>query len=165
MYVFQDHRNARPSNSDATVNLPMGIPNTTDDTLIIMIVGGVVTVIAIIVIIICIFRLRSSNQHEENVHAAMASNLHEASMLRPPSTYSGKINQDHYMNTFNGSTLGHTNNTAILPAASLSPTSMQMLPFVQALPMIHSATSQQIYGYYENSVPMYVTNTDSKLDR
>ena len=100
------------------------------------------------------------------MQAAMASSIHEASMIRPASAYSGKLNQDLYVSTYNGSTLGHN------AANSLSATPVQMMPFVQTMPMVHpmhqsSTTPQPIYGYYDNSpVPIYVTcPSENKFDR
>lgn len=140
--------------------------SSTDDTMIIGIVGSVVAFIAIIIITICICRLRWSNQMQEARNAAMAaSSIHEASMIRPASAYSGKMNpHDLYIGSYNGSTLGHGGNNSIPPA-----TSVQMMPYVQPMHVMHtinttSPSSQQIYGYYDNSsLPMYVT--ENKLDR
>jgi len=140
--------------------------SSTDDTLIIGIVGSVVTFIAIVIITICICRLRWSNQMQEARIAAMAaSSIHEASMIRPASAYSGKINShDLYINSYNGSTLGRGGNNSIPPA-----TPVQMMPYVQPIHMMHAMSpsppsSQQIYGYYDNpSPPVYIT--ENKLDR
>ncbi|TGZ53903.1 Chaoptin [Temnothorax longispinosus] len=129
----------------------------TDDTLIIGIVGSVVAFIAIIIITICICRLRWSNQMQEARIAAMAaSSIHEASMIRPASAYSGKINpHDLYVSSYNGSTLERGGNT------NPSATPVQMMPYVQPIHMMHamsslSPSSQQIYGYYDNpSLPVY----------
>lgn len=140
--------------------------SSTDDTLIIGIVGSVVAFIAIIIITICICRLRWSNQMQEARIAAMtASSIHETSMIRPTSAYSGKINpQDLYVSSYNGSTLGRGGNNSIPSTAP-----MQMMPYMQSIQMVHAInppppTSQQIYGYYDNpSLPVYVT--ENKLDR
>lgn len=140
--------------------------SSTDDTMIIGIVGSVVAFIAIIIIIICICRLRWSNQMQEARIAAMAaSSIHEASMIRPASAYSGKMNpHDLYIGSYNGSTLGRGGNNSIPPA-----TSVQMMSYVQPMHVMHTintspSSSQQIYGYYDNSsLPMYVT--ENKLDR
>lgn len=135
--------------------------SSTDDTLIIGIVGGVVAFIAIIVIVICICRLRWSSQMNEARMAAVASSIHEASMIRPGSAYSGKINHDLYVGSYNGSTLGRGNGTA---------TPVQMMPYVQPMHVMHAMgppPSQQIYGYYDNSsLPVYVgCPSESKMDR
>lgn len=141
--------------------------SSTEDTLIIGIVGGVVAFIAIIVIAICICRLRWSSQMQEARLAAMtASSIHEASMIRPMSTYSGKINPHEavYMGSYNGSTLGRGGNS--IPPV----TPVQIMPYVQPMHVMHAMGSsplpsvQQIYGYHENSpLPMYAR--DNKLDR
>lgn len=140
--------------------------SSTDDTLIIGIVGSVVAFIAIIIITICICRLRWSNQMQEaRIAAITASSIHETSMIRPTSAYSGKINpHDLYVNSYNGSTLGRDGNNSIP-----SPAPMQMMPYVQPLHMVHAMnpslpSSQQIYGYYDNPpLPVYIT--ENKLDR
>jgi len=140
--------------------------SSTDDTLIIGIVGGVVAFIAIIVIAICICRLRWSNQMTEARMAAMAaSSIHEASMIRPASAYSGKLNpHDVYMNSYNGSTLGRGGNGSMSPA-----TPVQMMPYVQPMHAMHAMglpppPSSQLYGYYDTS-PFSVYVTENKLDR
>lgn len=145
----------------------MGSISSTDDTLIIGIVGGVVAFIAIIVIAICICRLRWSSQMNEARMAAMAaaSSIHEASMIRPTSAYSGKINpHDLYVSSYNGSTLGRAGNGSATP--------VQMMPYVQPMHAMHPMSpppppppsSQQIYGYYDTS-PFSVYVTENKLDR
>ncbi|KAG7213765.1 hypothetical protein KM043_002988 [Ampulex compressa] len=141
----------------------------TDDTLIIGIVAGVVAFIAIIVIVICICRLRWTGQINEARMAAVASSIHEASMIRPASAYSGKINHDLYVGSYNGSTLGR--GTAIA-GSSVPTTPVQMMPFVQPVHLMHTLPPhhnqpQQMYGYYDNSpLPMYVTcSSDNKCDR
>jgi len=102
---------------------------------------------------------------EARIAAMAASSIHEASMIRPASAYSGKINShDLYINSYNGSTLGRGGNNSIPPA-----TSVQMMPYVQPIHMMHAMnpsppSSQQIYGYYDNpSPPVYIT--ENKLDR
>jgi len=139
-----------------------------DDTLIIGIVGSVVAFIAIIVIAICICRLRWSSQMQEARMAAMAtSSIHEASMIRPASAYSGKINpHDLYVSSYNGSTLGRGGNGSLPPA-----TPVQMLPYVQPMHVMHAmgpppppSSSSQIYGYYDGTpLPVYVA--ENKMDR
>ncbi|XP_058810669.1 protein artichoke [Phymastichus coffea] len=162
----QSSRHPQSNNGDNFMNVSIGSINGTDDTLIIGIVGGVVAFIAIVVIIICICRLRWSNQmNEAQMHATMAPSIHEASMLRPASVYSGKINQDLYVGSYNGSTLGHSKNNA---GISLPATPVQMLPFVQPVPMIQpSAAGQPIYGYYDGSgMPIYITTAcETKQER
>lgn len=150
----------------------MGGISSTDDTLIIGIVGGVVAFIAIIVIAICICRLRWSSQMNEARMAAMAaSSIHEASMIRPASAYSGKINHDLYVSSYNGSTLGRGGGNA-----SLSATPVQMMPYVQPMHVMHAmgpspppppSASQQLYRYYDGSpLPVYVgCPPENKLDR
>jgi hypothetical protein len=167
---FQDSRNIKYSMGDSPMNISSGMTNGTDDTLIISIVGGIVAFIAIVMIIICICRLRWSNQmNQARMQAAMSSSIHEASMLRPSSAYSGKLNQDLYVSSYNGSTLGHNNNgSPIVPATSIPGTSVHMLPFVQSLPMIHTQNcAQPIYGYYDSSpLPFYVADSsENKFDR
>ncbi|KAL6268344.1 hypothetical protein P5V15_001475 [Pogonomyrmex californicus] len=89
------------------------------------------------------------------------SSIHEASIIRPASAYSGKINpHDLYITSSNGSTLGHGGNNSIPPAF------IQMMPYVQP---IHSGinpslpSSQQLYEYYDNSsLPIVMEN---KLDK
>ncbi|OXU20991.1 hypothetical protein TSAR_016495 [Trichomalopsis sarcophagae] len=156
----QDPRIVKHANGEQPMNVSIGALSGTDDTLIIGIVGGVVAFIAIVVIIICICRLRWSNQvNEACMQNAIASSIHE-SMLRPASSYGGKLNQDIYMNTYNRSTLGHNSSGAPMP--------VPMLPIVQQLPIISTPPGMQpIYGYYDSSpVPMYVqTPTDNKYDK
>ncbi|XP_071573008.1 uncharacterized protein [Temnothorax nylanderi] len=90
--TVQNNRNNHYNNDHTGTSTLSNISNT-DDTLIIGIVGSVVAFIAIIIITICICRLRWSNQMQEARIAAMAaSSIHEASMIRPASAYSGKIN-------------------------------------------------------------------------
>lgn len=146
----------------------MGNISSTDDTLIIGIVGGVVAFITIIIIAICICRLRWSNQMNEARMAAVASSIHEASMIRPASAYSGKMNHDLYVSSYNGSTLGRGN-------ASIPATPVQMMPYMQPMHVMHAMgpapppppPSQQLYGYYDGSpLPVYVgCPSDNKLDR
>lgn len=152
-------------------NSVLGSPTSTDDTLIIGIVGGVVAFIAIVIIVVCICRLRWSNQESEARMAAIASSIHEASMIRPGSAYSGKMNQDLYI-SYNGSTLGHGN--GMIPSTVPASPIPMMPPYVQQMHIVpahnvhhtNSATPQPIYGYYDNSLPMYMTCTsDSKFDR
>ncbi|XP_011500734.1 PREDICTED: chaoptin [Ceratosolen solmsi marchali] len=165
----QDSRNTKYSVGDSPMNVSSGITNNTDDTLIISIVGGIVAFIAIVMIIICICRLRWSNQmNQSRMQAAMSSSIHEASMLRPSSAYSGKLNQDLYVSSYNGSTLGHNNNSSIVPATQIPATPVHMLPFIQSLPMIHTSNcAQPIYGYYDSSpLPFYVAeSSENKFDR
>ncbi|XP_032681328.1 protein artichoke [Odontomachus brunneus] len=162
--TVQNSRN-KHYNNDHTGTSTMGNMSSTDDTLIIGIVGGVVAFIAIIVIVICICRLRWSSQMNEARMAAVASSIHEASMIRPASAYSGKINHDLYVGSYNGSTLGRGN-------GSVPATPVQMMPYVQPMHVMHTMgppppPSQQIYGYYDNSpLPVYVgCPSESKLDR
>ncbi|XP_012286845.1 chaoptin isoform X2 [Orussus abietinus] len=163
--TLQENRN-KHHNNDLGSN-SMGTSTGTDDTLIIGIVGGVVAFIAIVVIIICICRLRWSSQVNEARMAAMASSIHEAS-IRPGSTYSGKMNQELYMGSYNGSTLGNGN---ALVGSNMPATPVQMLPFVpqmHMMPAMHPPPpSQHMYGYYDSSpLPMYVTcPTENKFDR
>ncbi|XP_066598350.1 protein artichoke-like [Prorops nasuta] len=153
---------------------PVGSISGTDDTLIIGIVGGVVAFIAIIVIVICICRLRWSNlQANEAQMAAVTSSIHDASMMRPASAYSGKINHDIYVGSYNGSTLDRGN---AMMAPSHPATPIQMMPYVHPMHLVHSLTpppqgapppTQPIYGYFENSsLPVYVTcPSENKFDR
>lgn len=77
--------------------------SSTDDTLIIGIAGGVVALIVMVIIIMCICRLRWGSQASDAHMAAIASSIREPSMIRPPSTYSGKMNQELYMGSpYNG---------------------------------------------------------------
>ncbi|XP_012268471.2 chaoptin isoform X2 [Athalia rosae] len=144
-------------------------PTTTDDTLVIGIVGGVFAFIAIVVIIICICRLRWSNHVNGARMAAMASSIHEASVVRPGSTYSGKANQEIYMGSYNGSMLGHGNNMSAISGSPIH-TPLPMMPFVQPMRIIqpmHRPIPQPVYGYYENpNVPIYMTYaSEDKFDR
>ncbi|KAK0182220.1 hypothetical protein PV327_000381 [Microctonus hyperodae] len=138
----------------------------TDDTLIIGIVGGVVAFIAIVIIIICICRLKWSNQVNEARMAAMASSIHDPSVIRPGSVYSGKINHEAYVGSYNGSTLGHANGHHNGPN-----TPVQIMPYMQPMHVVHhpahGTPPQPIYGYYgENPpVPMYMCATDDKFNR
>ncbi|XP_076655058.1 uncharacterized protein LOC143360254 [Halictus rubicundus] len=156
----------------------------TDDTLIIGIVGGVVALIAIIVIVVCICRLRWSSRMDE---ARMtAASIQDASMLRPGSAYSGKINHDLYVGSYNGSTLDRGNGVPPLhPSISTPP--IQMMPFVQPMHLMHTLLtpgaqqqqqpqsvaqpqSQQFYGYCDGgggaALPLYIAcPTDTKCDR
>ncbi|XP_020291799.1 protein artichoke-like isoform X2 [Pseudomyrmex gracilis] len=164
--TMQNNKN-KHYNNDHTSIPSMSNISSTEDTLIIGIVGGVVAFIAIIVIAICICRLRWSSQMQEARLAAMtASSIHEASMIRPMSAYSGKINPHEavYMGSYNGSTLGRGGNS--IPPV----TPVQIMPYVQPMHVMHAMGSspppsvQQIYGYHENSpLPMYAR--DNKLDR
>ncbi|XP_076174850.1 uncharacterized protein LOC143150461 [Ptiloglossa arizonensis] len=159
----------------------VGSTSGTDDTLIIGIVGGVVALTAIIVIVICICRLRWSSRAEEARMAAVASSIREASMIRPASTYSGKINHDLYVGSYNGSTLDRGNG-AVAPSIPTPP--VQIMPFVQPMHLMHTLLtptpmhqpqpqpqsqlqSQQFYGYCDgSSLPVYVAcSTDTKCDR
>lgn len=142
---------------------------TTDDTLVIGIVGGVFAFIAIVVILICICRLRWSNHVNEARMAAMASSIHEASVIRPGSTYSGKANQDLYMSSYNGSMLGHGNNMSGISGSPVN-TPLPMMPMVQPMHMMqtmHRPMAQPMYGYYENpNHPVYMTySSENKFDR
>ncbi|XP_076297581.1 uncharacterized protein LOC143217323 [Lasioglossum baleicum] len=155
----------------------------TDDTLIIGIVGGVVALIAIIVIVVCICRLRWSSRMDEARMAA--ASIQDASMLRPGSAYSGKINHDLYVGSYNGSTLDRGN--GVLPLhPSIQTPPIQMMPFVQPMHLMHTLLtpgaqqqqqpqtmaqpqSQQFYGYCDSggaALPLYVAcPTDTKCDR
>ncbi|KAL0132508.1 hypothetical protein PUN28_000330 [Cardiocondyla obscurior] len=153
-------------NTDHIGTSTMSNISSADDTLIIGIVGSVVAFIAIIIITICICRLRWSNQMQEaRIAAIAASSIHEASMIRPASVYSGKINpHDLYVSSYNGSSLERGGNNSV-PSA----TPVQMMPLAQPIHMMHAMSppppsSQQIYGYYDNpSLPVYIT--ENKLDR
>lgn len=144
------------------------IGSSTDDTLIIGIVGGVVAFIAIVIIIICICRLKWSNQVNEQRMATMASSIHDASVLRPGSVYSGKINHEAYVGSYNGSTLGHHGNNGHTGGLN---TPVQMMPYMQPMHVVHpvhGTSPQAIYGYYgENPpVPMYMcAPPDDKFNR
>lgn len=97
----------------------------------------------------------------------VASSIHEASMIRPASAYSGKINHDVYVGSYNGSTLGRGNG---VHASSIPTTPVQMMPYVQPVHVMHPLAqppSQPLYGYYDNPpVPMYVTcPSENKFDR
>ncbi|XP_015430630.1 PREDICTED: chaoptin [Dufourea novaeangliae] len=157
----------------------IGNSSGTDDTLIIGIVGGVVALIAIIVIVVCICRLRWSNRMEEARMAA--GSIQDASMIRPGSAYSGKINHDLYISSYNGSTLDRGNAAAPPLPPSISSPPLQMMPFVQPMHLMHTLLtpnaqqqppqsyppSQQFYGYCDgSSMPLYVTcSADTKCDR
>nr|XP_050859212.1 protein artichoke isoform X1 [Vespula vulgaris] len=164
----QNNRN-KNYNGDHTSSVSVGNVSSTDDTLIIGIVGGVVAFIAIIVIVICICRLKWSTQMNEARMTAVASSIHEASMIRPASAYSGKINHDVYVGSYNGSTLGRGNG---VHGSSVPTTPVQMMPYVQPVHVMHPfapppQVSQPLYGYYDNPpVPMYVTcPSENKFDR
>ncbi|XP_057338990.1 protein artichoke-like [Microplitis mediator] len=139
---------------------------TTDDTLIIAIVGAVVVIILITLIIICMCWLKCCRPVNDARMTTMASSIHDASVLRPGSVYSGKINHEAYVgSTYNGSTLGHGN-------GHTGPnTPVQILPYVQPMHVmhpVHASTPQQpIYGYYgENPpLPLYVCASDDKFNR
>lgn len=137
--------------------------STTDDTLIIAIVGGVVAFIAIVIIIICICRMRWSAQASDTRMAAMASSIHDATVIRPGSVYSGKMNHEAFVNAYNGSILGHGGNGSATP--------VQMMPFVQPMHVVHQmhgTPPQPIYGYYGGDtapVPMYMCAPDDKFTR
>lgn len=152
----------------------MGNISNTDDTLIISIIGGVVAFIAIIVIAICICRLRWSSQMQETRMTTMGTStipeesmIPEASIIRPTSAYSGKVNHhDLYIGSYNSSTLERGSNGSMLLT-----TPIQMMPYTQSIHMMHamnpsspSLSTQQIYEYYDNSpLPIYVT--ESKIDK
>ncbi|XP_017798059.1 PREDICTED: chaoptin [Habropoda laboriosa] len=160
----------------------------TDDTLIIGIVAGVVAFIALIVIVICVCRFRWSGRVDETrrfAAAIAASTIPDASVIRPASAYSGKINHDAYLGSYNGGSTLDRGNTA-MPATSMPTTPVQIMPFLQppihlmhtlvppvsAHPHSHSqsqAQLQQFYGYCEgSSLPIYVTcstTQDTKCDR
>ncbi|XP_054003732.1 protein artichoke [Hylaeus anthracinus] len=166
------------NNHDHAVDSTVGTASGTDDTLIIGIVGGVVALTAIIVIVICICRLRWSSRAEEARMTAVASSIREASMIRPPSAYSGKINHDLYVGSYNGSTLDRGNGAQSIPTPPV-----QIMPFVQPMHLMHTLLtptqmqsqaqqqsqlqSQQFYGYCDgSSLPVYVAcSTDTKCDR
>lgn len=138
----------------------------TDDTLIIGIIGGVVAFITIIIIIICICRLRWGSDVNDARMAAMASSIHDPSMVRPGSVYSGKINHDAYVGSYPSSTLGHGN------GGNGHNTPVQMMPYVQPMHVVHPVhgtgpSPQPIYGYYGDNgpVPMYMCATDDKFNR
>lgn len=101
--------------------------------------------------------------NEACMQNAIASSIHE-SMLRPASSYGGKLNQDIYVNSYNRSTLGHNNGGGqVIPA-----TAMTMLPIMQQYSMMSTSPGMQpIYGYYDGSpVPMYMQNpTDNKYEK
>uniref|UniRef100_A0A0C9RAE7 Chp_0 protein n=1 Tax=Fopius arisanus TaxID=64838 RepID=A0A0C9RAE7_9HYME len=137
--------------------------SSTDDTLIIGIVGGVVAFIAIVVIIICICRMRWSGQTNDARMAAMASSIHDANtVMRPGSVYSGKMNHEGFVGSYNGSTLGQGNGSV---------TPVHMMPFVQPMHVVHSmhgTPPQPIYGYYGGDsapVSMYMCAPDDKFAR
>lgn len=161
---FKDGR----KNYDNPTSVNIGLPNGTDDTLIIGIVLGVIGFIAIVIIFICICRLHKGSQlTEAQMQATMASSVHEASMIRPMSAYAGKLNQDLYLGTYSGSTLGHHINNS---NNSLSGTPVQMMPFVQPMSMLHAVHQQNgpqpIYGCYDNSpMSMYVCASENKFER
>ncbi|CAK9794641.1 chp [Anthophora quadrimaculata] len=166
----------------------------TDDTLIIGIVAGVVAFIALIVIVICVCRFRWSGRVDETrrfAAALAASTIPDVSMIRPASVYSGKINHDTYLGSYNGGSTLDRGNTAIA-ATSMPTTPVQIMPFLQ--PPIHlmhtlvppattqshshshshlhsqsQAQLQQFYGYCDgSSLPIYVTcstTQDTKCDR
>ena len=166
--TLQENRN-KHHNGDSMGNPTIINSAGTDDTLIIGIVGGVVAFIAIVIIIICICRLRwSSQMNEAHMAAAMASSIHEASMIRPASVaYSGKMpNQELYVGSYNGSTLGHGNGAH--PGLSVPTTPVPIMNFVQPMQMVQGHMQPQpIYGYYDNPpLPMYVTcPSENKFDR
>ncbi|XP_012138324.1 uncharacterized protein LOC100882867 isoform X1 [Megachile rotundata] len=165
------------------VSSPTANASGTDDTLIIGIVGGVVAFIALIVLVICVCRVRWSGRIEQARLAALAtSSIPDASMIRPASTYSGKINHDIYVGSYNGSTLDRGNGT-IVPA---TPAPVQMMPYLQPpIHLVHTLLpasqshshpqpqsqsqlqAQQFYGYCDTpSLPMYIAcPTDTKCDR
>ncbi|XP_029034118.2 protein artichoke [Osmia bicornis bicornis] len=154
----------------------------TDDTLIIGIVGGVVAFIAFIVLVICVCRFKWSGRIEQARLAALAtSSIPDVSMIRgAASTYSGKINHDIYVGSYNGSTLDRGNGPIVPPVPT---TPVQMMPYVQPpihlvhtllppTPQSHSHSqsqlqAQQFYGYCDApSLPMYIAcPTDTKCDR
>lgn len=149
----------------------------TDDTLIIGIVGGVVALIAIIIIVVCICRLRwSARIDETRMAATAAASIREASIIRPASAYSGKMNHDLYVGSYNGSTPDRGNGPVV---PSIPTTPVQMMPLAQPMHLMHTlltptplhphsqSQSQQIYGYCDGtSLPMYVAcSTDTKCDR
>ncbi|XP_076239113.1 uncharacterized protein LOC143182166 [Calliopsis andreniformis] len=182
--AVQNNRNKQRYNQEHPLNgSSIGNGSGTDDTLIIGIVGGVVALIAIIVIVICICRLRWSGRIDQaRMPATTAASIHEASIIRPASAYSGKMNHDLYVGSYNGSTLDRGN----APINSSIPTTpVQMMPLVQPMHLMHTlltptplhqlqsqlqsqlqphSQSQQIYGYCDSSsLPMYVAcSTDNK---
>ncbi|XP_043272457.1 protein artichoke isoform X2 [Venturia canescens] len=172
--TINDNSRNKQYNGEVGGSSVIGGSTGTDDTLIIGIVGGVVAFIAIVIIIICICRLRWSNQVNEARMAAMASSIHEASVIRPASAYSGKINHEAYVGSFNGSTLGHPN---VHPNTLPNTAPVQMMSYVQPMHMMHQppihpsqTNNQPIYGYYDTgnpSLPMYMTCApgDQKFDR
>ncbi|KAI4502908.1 hypothetical protein M0802_001952 [Mischocyttarus mexicanus] len=145
----QNNRN-KNYNGDHTSSVSVGNVSSTDDTLIIGIVGGVVAFIAIIVIVICICRLKWSTQMNEARMTAVASSIHEASMIRPASAYSGKINHDAYVGSYNGSTLGRGNG---VHGSSVPTTPVQMMPYVQPVHVMHPfVPPPQVQGYIQEEV-------------
>ncbi|KAF7991264.1 hypothetical protein HCN44_002826 [Aphidius gifuensis] len=132
----------------------------TDDTLIIGIVGGVVAFIAIIIIVICICRLKwSTDINDTHMAAIAASGMHDPSMIRSASIYSGKIPHDVYGGSYPSSTLGHANqqNGHNIP--------VQMMPYIQPMHVLHSTPPQQIYYGENGPVPMYMCTQDDKFNR
>ncbi|XP_014211526.1 insulin-like growth factor-binding protein complex acid labile subunit [Copidosoma floridanum] len=163
--TFPDSKSNKSSYEHPPVSVS-GIAGSADDFLIIGIILAVVLLVLIVAATICVYRIRR-NSHVRA--AAMASSMHDASMLRPASSNfgGGKLNHQDcvYVNSYNGSTLmrHHTSGSNATNATSASP--VQMLPLVQPLPIIHSTpNSQSMYGYYDNVTPFYVISTDNKWD-
>ncbi|CAD6228677.1 GSCOCG00006494001-RA-CDS [Cotesia congregata] len=142
---------------------------TSDDTLIYVIAGVVIFIVLIVAIIIfSMCWAKCSRQGGDPRMTTMASSIHDASVLRPGSVYSGKINHEAYVgSTYNGSTLGHGNTLG----HTGHNTPVQILPYVQPMHVmhpVHASTPQQpIYGYYgENPhLPLYVCASDDKFNR
>ncbi|XP_072745810.1 uncharacterized protein [Anoplolepis gracilipes] len=166
-------QNNRNKHIDHTNVSTMSNISNTDDTLIISIIGSIVAFIMIIIIAICICRLRWNSQMQETRMTMGTSIIPEESMIpdtsiiRPTSTYSGKLNHhDLYIGSYNSSTLERGSNGSMLLT-----TPVQMMPYTQSIHMMHtmnpsspSLSPQQIYEYYDNpSLPIYVT--ESKIDR
>ncbi|KOX72194.1 Chaoptin [Melipona quadrifasciata] len=177
--VLSANRN-KHYNSDHATSSPTGSSAGTDDTLIIGIVGGVVAFIALIVIVICVCRFRWSSNRIDQARLAMAtatSSIPDASMVRPASAYSGKINHELYLGSYNESTLDRGNATM---ASSIPAIPHQIMPLVQPpmhlmhtllTPQTQSPSQSQLqtpqfYGYCDGSLPVYIAcSTDTKCDR
>ncbi|KAK1126179.1 hypothetical protein K0M31_004815 [Melipona bicolor] len=177
--VLSANRN-KHYNGDHATSSPTGSSTGTDDTLIIGIVGGVVAFIALIVIVICVCRFRWSSDRIDQARLAVAtatSSIPDASMVRPASAYSGKINHELYLGSYNESTLDRGNATM---ASSIPAIPHQIMPLVQPpMHLMHTLLTpqtqspsqsqlqtQQFYGYCDGSLPVYIAcSTDTKCDR
>lgn len=168
-------------NGDHATSSSAGSSAGTDDTLIIGIVAGVVAFIALIVTIICVCRFRWSSDRIDQTRLAVAaatSSIPDASMVRPASAYSGKINHELYLGSYNESTLDRGNTTM---ASSIPTIPHQIMPLVQPpMHLMHTLLTptqtqsqsqsqlqtQQFYGYCDGSLPVYIAcSTDTKCDR